>query len=142
MTKKFALKNYQHPDKFGELLGYRIDKMNNANGSAEVSIQLTEKHLSPSGKIHGGVISGFFDFACGAAVFATMDPHDFCSTVEIKVNYFRPLFTGDSLKCKSQVVYRGNRLRVVSAFLYRKKEKKPVAMASATFNIVSKKNQR
>jgi acyl-coenzyme A thioesterase PaaI-like protein len=83
------------------------------------------------------VISGFFDFACGAAVFSTMAPEDFCSTVELKVNYFSPLDKGDKLTCRSQVMFRGRKLCVVHALLYRNKEKKPVAMATATFNVVS-----
>lgn len=132
-------KNYQWPDKFGALLGYRLLKMDRKKQAAKTTLTLREDHLSPGGRIHGGVISAFFDFACGAAVFATMQQEDFCSTVELKVNYFRPLFIGDHLTCSSQVVFRGNRLAVVQALMTRKREKGPVAMATATFYIVSGK---
>lgn len=104
---------------------------------ARAVLTLREDHLSPAGRIHGGVISSFFDYTCGAAVFSTMQHNDFCSTVELKVNYFRPLFVGDYLNCTSQVIFRGNRLAVVHATLERKKEK--VAMATATFYVVSNK---
>ncbi|OGQ08306.1 MAG: hypothetical protein A3G32_00035 [Deltaproteobacteria bacterium RIFCSPLOWO2_12_FULL_40_28] len=137
---RIPLKNYQLPDKYGQWLGYKVEKVDRKKGRAVVGITLRDDHLSPAGRIHGGVISGFLDFACGAAVFSTMDPHDFCSTVEIKVNYMKPLFSGDKLTSKSEVIHRGNHLCIVCAFLYRKNEKKPVAMATATFNIVSKKS--
>lgn len=139
MTSKFSLRNYRLPDKYGSWLGYRVLSMNRKRGVARLGLNLREDHLSPAGRIHGGVISGFFDFACGAAVFSTMKRKDFCSTVELKVNYFSPLDVGDKLVCESSAVFRGKRLCVVHALLFRKGQTKPVAMATATFNIVSKK---
>lgn len=136
---KLALKNYQLPDKYGNFLGYEVVALDRKAFKAKLGLTLREDHLSPAGRIHGGVISGFFDFACGAAVFSTMEPNDFCSTVELKVNYFYPMDAGDRLICNAHAIFRGKRLCVVHALLYRNKEKKPVAMATATFNIVSKK---
>ena len=66
-----------------------------------------------------------------------MRPDDFCSTVELKVNYFRPLLPGDKLSSTAEVVFRGKRLCVVHARLYRRREHEPVAMATATFNVVA-----
>ncbi|OGP09495.1 MAG: hypothetical protein A2048_06390 [Deltaproteobacteria bacterium GWA2_45_12] len=138
-AKVFDLKNYQLPDKYGQWLGYKIISVDRKKRQAKLGLKLREDHLSPAGRIHGGVISGFFDFACGAAVFSSMEADDFCSTVEIKVNYFRPLHKDDELESHSRVVFRGKRLCVVEAFLYRQGVKAPVAMATATFNIVSGK---
>ena len=135
---KTTPKNYRCPDKFGEWLGYHVVKMDREKREVEVTITLREDHLSPAGRIHGGVVSGFFDFACGAAVFSTMGDEDFCSTIELKVNYFRPLDVGDQLTCHARVVYRGNRLAAIHAYLYRKGEQEPVAMATATFYVVSR----
>jgi len=137
--KPFGLENYAHPDKFGQWLGYRTVKVVPGSGEAEVALTIREDHLSPAGRVHGGVISAFFDFACGAAVFATMQPRDFCSTVELKVNYFRPLDRGDELVAKTKVMFRGKRLAVIQGFLYRNGATDPVAMATATFNVVSGK---
>lgn len=131
------LKNYQHPDKYGEWLGYRVKKVDRKKHEAHVALTLRDDHLSPAGRVHGGVVSGFFDFACGAAVFSTLGRDDFCSTVELKVNYFKPLFSGDQLESHAKVLFRGKRLCGVYAQLFRKGEKAPVAMATATFNIVS-----
>ncbi len=136
---KFGLSNYQHPDKYGEWLGYRVLKVDRKKFEAKVAITLRNDHLSPAGRVHGGVVSGFFDFACGAAVFTTLGKNDFCSTVELKVNYFRPLYSGDKLTSVARVVFRGKRLCVIHAFLMRGKEKAPIAMATGTFNIVTDK---
>lgn len=129
-------RNYRFPDKYGQWLGYKIDKQNRKKLEAQVSLKLRDDHLSPAGKIHGGVVSGFFDFAGGAAVFLTMGPEDFCSTVELTVNYFRPLNSGDVITTRVSVAFRGKRLCVVRGMIHRKGEKEPVAMGSATYNIV------
>lgn len=135
-TAAIKLKNYRQVDRYGQWLGYRIIKVDRKKQCAKLSLKLRREHQSLAGRVHGGVISGFFDFACGAAVFSTMGDEDFCSTVELKVNYFKPLNAGDQLICDSRVVFRGKRLCVINAFLYRKGDKAPVAMATATFNIV------
>src|SRR4051812_32650774 len=86
-----GLKNYQYPDKFGEWLGYKPLTIDRKKHKAEVELQIREDHLSPARRVHGGVVSAFFDYACGAAVFSTLSPNDFCSTVELKINYLRPI---------------------------------------------------
>ena len=100
---------------------------------------LREDHLSPAKRVHGGVISALFDMTCGAAVFASMEPGDFCSTVELHVNYFRPLDLGDKVVAKTEVVFRLKKLFTVRGLLFRKGQADPVAMCSATFNIVAPK---
>jgi acyl-CoA thioesterase len=131
------LENYRHPDVFGELLGYQVTAVNPKKRTAQTELKIRYEHLSPAGRVHGGVISAFFDFACGAALFPLLAPRDFCSTVELKVNYFRPLELKDHLTAKTQVVFKGKRLSVIHGYIYRKGENDPVAMATATYNIVS-----
>jgi acyl-CoA thioesterase len=135
--KNIDLKNYKYPDRFGKTLGYRMVKADLKNHRAEMILKIREDHLSPAKKVHGGVVSAFFDISLGAAVFTTLGQYDFCSTVELKVNYFRPVHLNDVLRSKTQVVFRGKKLCVVHGFVYRNHDKDPVAMASATFNIVS-----
>lgn len=133
---KFQLENYQHKDHFGEWLGYAVKKVDRKAHTAVSTLTLRQDHLSPAGRVHGGVISAFFDFACGAAVFSTLAPKDLCSTVELKVNYLRPLFVGDQLQARTRAVFRGKRLCVVQGDLFRNKDKEPVAIATATFNVI------
>lgn len=142
MTRKpdptiLALQNYQHRDKFGEWLGYQVAKIDKSAHTAQVELEIRDDHLSPAGKVHGGVVSAFFDFACGAAVFSTLNPHDFCSTVEMKVNYFYPIGLHDKLMARTEVVFRGKKICVVYGRLYRQgDESKVLAMVTSTFNIV------
>lgn len=136
ISSQFFLKHFHYPDKYGEWLGYKVLKFDRKNQCIEGSLKIRKDHLSPAGRVHGGVISGFFDFACGAAAFTTMDNNDFCSTVELKVNYFYPIELGDQLIVQTKVVFRGRKICVIHGFIYKKGEKNPTAMATATFNIV------
>jgi acyl-CoA thioesterase len=135
--RSFALVNYNQPDLFGNWLGYKVLSADSKRHVAKTSLKLRDEHLSPAGKIHGGVVSAFLDFSCGAAVFTTLGKNDYCSTVELKVNYFKPLLSGDHLVATSTVVFRGKRICVVHSMVRRKADKLVVAMATATFNIVS-----
>lgn len=140
-------KNYKSPDHYGDWLGYKVESADFKRFEAKLSLVVRREHLSSAGRVHGGVVAGFLDFACGAAVFTTLAANDFCSTVDLKVSYFKPLFEGDVLECQSRVIFRGKRLCSVIADVYRinttqsdsklVSRTQPVAHASATFNIVS-----
>ncbi len=141
VTKDHGLENYRFPDRFGDWLGYRVISVDAVQNKAEVELEIREDHLSPARRVHGGVVSAFFDIACGAAVFSTMGPKDYCSTVELKINYLRPIEMGDVLLAKTEVVFLGKRLCVLHGFAYRQGEAAPVSMASATYNVVRLKNK-
>ena len=136
LAKKFNMDHFQHPDKFGEWMGYRIERFDKEGKKAITGLTIREDHLSPAGKVHGGVISGFFDFACGAAVFTTMAKGDFCSTVELKVNYLQPISLGDEIEGKTEVVFQGKKICVVHGFLFVNGAEEPSAMVTGTFNMV------
>ncbi|MDH3688139.1 MAG: PaaI family thioesterase [Gammaproteobacteria bacterium] len=133
----FGLVNYPHSDEFGKWLGYQVACVDRDSCSFEATLAIRKDHLSPAGRVHGGVVSAFLDYACGAAVFTTMKPNDFTSTVELKVNYLHPIELGDKLLAKTNVVFRGNRLCVTQGFLYRNEETEPVAMVTGTYYVVS-----
>jgi uncharacterized protein (TIGR00369 family) len=130
-----GLEHYQSPDNFGRLIGYEVVAFDRDTREAEVRLEIDDRHLSASGKAHGGSISALLDFACGVAVCTTLGPKDLTSTVELKVNYFRPARKGDKLAAKAKVAFRGKRLCALSAYLYRIGDAEPVAMATATYNV-------
>lgn len=135
-----AFANYRYPDYFGILLGYQIAAFDPVAREARVRLTVRQDHLSLAGRVHGGVISALLDYTCGLAAFTTLSSRDVCSTVELKVNYFRPGILGDELEAFARVAFRGNKLCAMNAFLYRQGEEEPMAMASATFNVIAVKN--
>jgi acyl-CoA thioesterase len=130
--------SFTHPDNFGTFIGYETVAFDRTAREARLKLTVQEKHLSPAGKMHGGVISAFLDYSCGVATCTTLEEGDLCSTVELKVNYFRPVHLGDELEAVAKVVFRGKKLCALTAFLHKKGEADPAAMATATFNVVLK----
>jgi uncharacterized protein (TIGR00369 family) len=126
--------NY-HADKYGDWLGYNIKEVKKEEMEVTTTLEIRDDHLSPSRAVHGGVISGFLDFSCGCAVFATLEKEQLTSTVELNVKYFKPLREGDKVYAVARVVNRGKTLCSVLADMYVEGKEKPVALATGTFNI-------
>ncbi len=123
---------FPHPDNFGAVLGYEIESF--SEGMARTSLKIEEKHLSPSGATHGGVISAFVDFSMGGALFTMLKPGELCSTIEFKINYFSPVKLGEKIFCDSKVKFKGRSHAVMECHVFRE-EGKDVAFAIGTYNI-------
>lgn len=123
-------------DHYGDWLGYEIEDFDLTKNIVTTKLTIRKEHLSPSGSVHGGVVSGFLDFSCGCAVFTTLNKGELCSTVDLGVKYFKPLKESDVVFAKARVVNRGKKLCSVVTDLFDSKDtEKQVALATATFNI-------
>jgi len=58
------------------------------------------------GTLHGGILCDLVDGAMGMAFFTTLEPGESFTTLELKINYLRPFWTG-RLVAKGRVVSRG-----------------------------------
>ncbi len=128
---------FSHPDNFGMLVGYCVDEI--VAGHARTSLIIEEKHISPSGATHGGVLSTFVDFSMGAALFKALKKGERCSTIEFKINYISPVKLGETIYAEAKIKYQGKSHAVMECHVFRKKEedKKDIAMALGTYNVYS-----
>ena len=125
---------FTHTDNFGQLVGYRIVTVK--PGSARTALTIEEKHISPSGAAHGGVLSTFVDFSMGAALFKSLKKGERCSTIEFKINYISPIRLGETIYCDARIKSKGKSHAVMEAHVFRD-EGKDVGMALGTYNIYS-----
>ncbi|MFO1518705.1 MAG: PaaI family thioesterase [bacterium] len=135
-----AFKNvFHHPDNFGMLLGYEVQEI--SAGHARTAITIEEKHISPSGLTHGGVISAFVDFSMGAALFKALPKGALCSTIEFKINYISPVKLGETIVGDAKIKSKGKSHAVIECHVFRPKEedRKDVAVALGTYNIYPNK---
>lgn len=123
---------FPHPDRFGELLGYQLLSYDETETITELMIQ--EKHLSPSGKCHGGVLSAFVDYSMGACLFGAIPKGKFISTIEFKINYVTPLSFQERLLARSKIKYLGRSHAVLECHGY-VEEGRDVIVALGTYNI-------
>src|ERR671939_737821 len=73
---------------FTELVGTEVSSAE--EGRATVSLQAEERHLNPSGTVHGGVISTLVDVVMAEALNTVTEEDEQPFTIQITVNYMKP----------------------------------------------------
>jgi uncharacterized protein (TIGR00369 family) len=104
------------PPPIAKLLGFSLKRVD--SGHAVFQLEPAEYHYNPIGMVHGGVASTVLDSAMGCAVHSTLPAGTGYSTVELKVNFNRPLSTQTgTLRCEASVIHTGGRLATAEAKL-------------------------
>ena len=120
-----------HPG-FAELVGFDVSTDGSGVGEGRLTIQ--DRHLNPNGVVHGGVLFTLIDTAMGAALMSCLDEGDICATIQISMNYLKPVVSG-VVECQVNVVNRGRRFANLHGELY--VGEKLVGTADGNFAIVS-----
>ena len=99
-----------------EALGFRLREV--AEGRAVFECEPAEYHYNPIGTVHGGLACTLFDSAMGCAVHTTLPAGTGYTTLELKVNFLRPI-TVDTGKvfCEGTAVHVGGRVATAEARL-------------------------
>ena len=92
------------PPPVAELLG--IEFVSVGGGECTMKLEADERHSNPMGTIHGGVIGDVADAAMGMAYFSELEPGESFTTLELKISFLRPFWTG-TLLAHGRVVHRG-----------------------------------
>ncbi len=104
------------PPPVAMLIGYKISTVE--NGYAVYELDPKEYHYNPFSSVHGGIISTLLDTAMTASVLSTLAKGTNCSTVEIKVNFVRPVTsTCGTLACEARPLHIGKSLATVEGKL-------------------------
>jgi uncharacterized protein (TIGR00369 family) len=92
------------PPPVAELIG--IDLVEAGGGECTMRMEVGEQHSNPMGTIHGGIICDLADAAMGMSFFSTLEDGESFTTLELKMNFLRPFWTG-TLLAHGKVVSRG-----------------------------------
>jgi uncharacterized protein (TIGR00369 family) len=71
-----------------------IEYLGVIEGATTLELDLSQKHMSRANRVHGGVLFTLLDSALGRSIINALPEGRGCATVEIKVNYFRPIQRG------------------------------------------------
>lgn len=91
-----------HP--FADLIGMKVEFLE--PGKSECSVPVCDKLMNPHNVIHGGVLYSLADTGMGAALYPMLLEGQLCATIEIKINYYAPVYDG-SITCVTEVVNKG-----------------------------------
>lgn len=82
-----------------------------APGTATFVCEPDESHYNPIGTVHGGLVCTLLDSVLGCAVQTTLPQGQGYTSIEIKVNYLRPVLADSGpLTCVGTVTKPGNRV--------------------------------
>ena len=122
------LKGEVPPPPIARLLGFVLVAIE--PGRAVFALEADEKHHNPMGTLHGGIYCDLADAAMGYAYAATLGDDETFTTVELKINFFRPVRRG-KLTAEARVVKAGSTLGYVECDI-KDQSSQLVARASST----------
>jgi uncharacterized protein (TIGR00369 family) len=110
------------------LIGFEAKDV--AEGHATITLSAGPQHANPMGTLHGGILCDIADAAMGLAFASTLAPEESLTTVELKINFFRPVWQA-RLKAEGTVVQRGQTMGYVECTIT-DEENRLVANAAST----------
>jgi len=97
-------------------LGFRLVEVE--VGRVVFEGQPTADHYNPHGTVHGGYAATLLDSAMGCAVHSALEAATGYTTLEIKVNYVRPITAETGLvRAEGTLLHRGRRTATSEARL-------------------------
>ena len=92
------------PPPVAELIGIDVERAE--GGETVMTLLAEERHSNPMGTLHGGILCDLADAAMGMAYYSTLEPGETFTTLELKINFLRPFWTG-RLVARGRVVSKG-----------------------------------
>lgn len=101
------------PPPISKLMGF--EGVSVAPGEVVFRCQPDESTYNPLGIVHGGLVCTVLDSAAGCAVHTTLPAGTAYTSIEIKVNYMRPVHGGTPLTIRGWVTKPGRRVAFAEA---------------------------
>jgi uncharacterized protein (TIGR00369 family) len=116
------------PPPVATLIGFTIGSIE--PGRVVMEMEAGPQHSSPLGTVHGGILCDLADAAMGMAYAATLDENETFTTLELKINFLKPVWAG-RLTATGYVVKSGRTVGLVDCDVHDEKNSL-VARASST----------
>ena len=114
MTMLEAIRKVQRgdapPPPVASLIGFTLREVD--PGHAVVDFEAGAQHANPMGTVHGGILCDVADAAMGIAYAATLREGETFTTVELKINFLKPVWSG-KLVATGRVVKGGHTVGLV-----------------------------
>jgi len=116
------------PPPVAKLIGIEVKRIE--GGESLMWMDVEERHSNPMGTVHGGILCDIADAAMGTAFFSTLEVGESFTTLELKINFLRPFWTG-RITARGRVVQRGRTVGMAECDL-EDEQGRLIAKASST----------
>ena len=128
------------PPPLALMLGFSLDEIE--EGRVTMSVVPAEFHYNPMGVVHGGLAATLFDSSLGCAVQSMLPPAHAAPTLQLQINYIRPItIATGKLNCSGEVIHMGKRSATAQGRLT-DSSGKLYAHATGTFVITGPEERR
>lgn len=93
-----------------DFLGIKF--ISQSDGRAMAEFRAAAQHANPMGTLHGGILCDLADAVMGVAFASTLQLDESFTTLELKINFLRPVWDG-LLTAEADVVSRGRTVGLV-----------------------------
>jgi acyl-CoA thioesterase len=107
--KESAIRAKFETNHFPRMLGFELDSIE--PGRAVLSVEVRKDLTQLQGVMHGGAIASLIDTAVAFAIVGGSEPRARFTTVEMKVNYLRPISKG-RVTADARLIRDGRRIVV------------------------------
>lgn len=80
------------PPPVATLIGFTIGSIE--PGRVVMEMDAGPQHANPMGTVHGGILCDLADAAMGMAYASSLDEGETFTTLELKINFLKPVWTG------------------------------------------------
>lgn len=94
-----------------KLVGFALTSIE--PGCSTVEFEAEPRHANPMGTLHGGILCDVADAAMGTAYAATLAEGETFTTLELKINFLKPVWQG-KLRAEGRVVKKGQTVGLVA----------------------------
>jgi uncharacterized protein (TIGR00369 family) len=105
------LSGEEPPPPIARLLGLELAEAGNGEAVFRMDVS-SSVHGNPMGTVHGGIFCDLADAAMGIAYASELAANESFTTLELKVNYLRPVWDA-RLTARARVVSRGQTIGLV-----------------------------
>jgi uncharacterized protein (TIGR00369 family) len=98
----------EEPPPIARLIGFELVDVQPGTATFHLMCD-PSRHANPMGTMHGGVLVDLADAAMGFAMASMLDEGESFTTIELKANYFKPVWTG-RLRAEANMVKRSRML--------------------------------
>jgi uncharacterized protein (TIGR00369 family) len=103
------------PPPVAKLVGFSLTTIE--PGRSVVELEAGPQHANPMGTLHGGILCDVADAAMGMAYASALDEGETFTTLELKINFLKPVWTG-RLTATGRLVKGGQTIGLVECDIH------------------------